>query len=78
MIVSIVVNLTGTILKGIDQVIKGRIEFFLIYPALIGLVSDVGSVVDSTAATNLSLDFLAKTSLSVTMPQNCDRLFVLL
>jgi mgtE-like transporter len=61
MIVALIVNVTGTLLKGIDDRFvraTGRIEVFLVYPALIGLVSDVGSVVGSTATTKLALGML--------------------
>ncbi|MCW4018681.1 MAG: magnesium transporter [Candidatus Bathyarchaeota archaeon] len=61
MIVALVVNVTGTLLKGIDDrfIRAGRgVEVFLVYPALIGLVSDVGSVVGSTATTKLALGML--------------------
>jgi mgtE-like transporter len=52
---------TGTLLKGIDDRFvrtRGHTEIFLVYPALIGLVSDVGSVVGSTATTKLALGML--------------------
>jgi mgtE-like transporter len=58
MIVAVMVNLTGTVLRGIDRFASRRIEFFTVYPALIGLVSDVGSVVGSTATTKLALGML--------------------
>jgi mgtE-like transporter len=62
MIVALVVNVTGTLLKGIDDrfvnVMRGHNEVYLLYPALIGLVSDVGSVVGSTATTKLALGML--------------------
>jgi mgtE-like transporter len=58
MIVAVMVNLTGTVLRGIDRFASRRIEFYTVYPALIGLVSDVGSVVGSTATTKLALGML--------------------
>ncbi|XES77075.1 MAG: magnesium transporter [Candidatus Bathyarchaeia archaeon] len=61
MIVAIIVNITGTLLKGIDDRFvrtTGRIDVFLVYPAAIGLISDVGSVVGSTATTKLALGLL--------------------
>jgi mgtE-like transporter len=58
MIVAVVVNLTGTFLKGISHFANTRLEFYIVYPALIGLVSDVGSVVGSTATTKLALGML--------------------
>ena len=58
MIVALIVNLTGTLLKGISRYANSRIEFYTVYPALIGLVSDVGAVVGSTASTKLALGML--------------------
>ena len=58
MIVAVIVNVTGTVLRGIDRLASHRIEFFTFYPALIGIVSDVGSVVGSTATTKLALGML--------------------
>ena len=61
MIVALIVNVTGTLLKGIDDRFvrtRGHTEIYLVYPALIGLVSDVGSVVGSTATTKLALGML--------------------
>jgi mgtE-like transporter len=57
-IVAIIVGLTGTLLKGVSRFANSRIEFYTIYPALIGLISDVGSVVGSTATTKLALGML--------------------
>ena len=58
-----IVNVTGTILKQISTIIEGRREIYTVYPAIIDLVGDVGSVVGSTATTKLALGFL-KPSLS--------------
>jgi mgtE-like transporter len=61
MIVAVIVNVTGTFLHGIGRFANSRIEFFTIYPGLIGLVSDVGSVIGSTATTRLALGILKPT-----------------
>jgi cation transporter-like permease len=58
MIVALIVNITGTIFRGIGSYVRTRGEIYIIYPALIGLVSDVGSVVGSTATTKLALGML--------------------
>ncbi|MFB3889252.1 MAG: magnesium transporter [Candidatus Bathyarchaeia archaeon] len=58
MVVALVVNLTGTVLRGISQYVNNRAEVYTLYPAVIGVVSDVGSVVGSTAATKLALGML--------------------
>jgi mgtE-like transporter len=58
MIIAVIVNVTGTLLKGVSRYANSRIEFYTVYPALIGLVSDVGAVVGSTATTKLALGML--------------------
>jgi mgtE-like transporter len=58
MVVAILVTLTGTIFKGISNFAANRKEIYTIYPALINLVSNVGSVVGSTANTKLALGIL--------------------
>ena len=45
-------------MRGIDRYASRSIEFYAIYPALIGIISDVGSVVGSTATTKLALGLL--------------------
>ena len=57
MVVAVLVALTGTVFKGIGSFARGRREIFTIYPALINMVSNVGSVVGSTANTKLALGF---------------------
>lgn len=59
--VAFIVNVTGTILKRIS--LEGSGELYTVYPALIDMVGDVGSVVGSTATTKLALGLL-KPSLS--------------
>jgi mgtE-like transporter len=56
--VAFIVNVTGTVLKGISEVVKDRKEIYTVYPALIDMVGDVGSVVGSTATTKLALGLL--------------------
>ena len=58
MVVAILVTLTGTIFKGISKLAADRKEIYTIYPALINMVSNVGSVVGSTANTKLALGLL--------------------
>ena len=76
LLVSVIVNITGTVLKNISAVVENRgREIYTVYPALIDMVGDVGSVVGSTATTKLALGLLhpslssirhhAKTILSV-------------
>ncbi len=56
--VAFVVNITGTVLRGISEVVENRKEIYMVYPALIDMVGDVGSVVGSTATTRLALGML--------------------
>jgi mgtE-like transporter len=58
MFVALILTLTGTIFKGISRFAENRKEIYTIYPALINMVSNVGSVVGSTANTKLALGLL--------------------
>ena len=60
MFVAFFVNVTGTVLKTINEtIIAGdRKEIYTVYPALIATVGNVGSVVGSTATTKLALGLL--------------------
>jgi mgtE-like transporter len=63
MTVALIVNLTGTFLKGADQVMQGSAiiyagAIFTLYPALVGFMGDAGSVMSSTAITKLALGML--------------------
>jgi mgtE-like transporter len=55
LLVAFIVNLTGSVLSKVSQVIGGRPEVYVAYPALIDTVGDVGSIVGSTATTKLAL-----------------------
>ena len=59
LLVSLLVNITGTVLLGISKFISERVEIYTIYTALIGMIGNVGSVVGSTATTKLALGLLA-------------------
>jgi len=65
MIVAVIVNITGTILRGISDFVADRKEIYTVYPALIDMVGDVGSVVGSTATTKLALGLLAPSFSSI-------------
>jgi len=58
--VAFIVNVTGTVLHRIHKkvTVEGKKEIYAVYPALIDLVGDVGSVVGSTATTKLALGLL--------------------
>ena len=53
--VTFIVSVTGSILVKVGEVIDNRPEIYVVYPALIDTVGDVGSIVGSTATTNLAL-----------------------
>jgi mgtE-like transporter len=57
-VVALMVNITGTVLIGISNFVENRKEIYMIYPALIGMIGNVGSVVGSTATTKLALGLL--------------------
>lgn len=61
MIVALIVNVTGSLLAKISQAVGNRPEIYVVYPALIDTVGDVGSIVGSTATTNLTLGVLRPT-----------------
>jgi mgtE-like transporter len=61
--VSLIVNVTGSALSKIAANIGRRPEVYMIYPALIDTVGDVGSIVGSTATTKMALG-LVSTSMS--------------
>jgi mgtE-like transporter len=56
--VSVIVNITGTVLKRISSIAENRKEVFTMYPVLIDMIGDVGFVVGSTATTKLALGLL--------------------
>jgi mgtE-like transporter len=56
--VAFMVNVTGTVLRGISNFVEDRPEIYTVYPALIDMIGDVGSVVGSTATTKLALGLL--------------------
>ncbi|MEM2098476.1 MAG: magnesium transporter [Candidatus Bathyarchaeia archaeon] len=64
-VVAFIVNVTGTLLKGISEHVESRKEIYTVYPALIDMIGDVGSVVGSTATTKLALGILAPSLSSI-------------
>lgn len=57
-IVAFIVNVTGTFLGKISAIIEERREIYTIYPALIDMIGDVGSIIGSTATTRLALGLI--------------------
>jgi mgtE-like transporter len=58
LIIAVIVNVTGTVLRQISETIGSKKEIYTVYPALIDTVGDVGSVVGSTATTKLVLGLI--------------------
>ena len=63
--VAFIVNVTGSFLYRITEVIGGRPEIYVVYPALIDTMGDVGSIVGSTATTKLALGMLKPSFASI-------------
>jgi mgtE-like transporter len=65
LLVAFMVNITGTVLKGISNLVDGRREIYTVYPAIIDMMGDVGIVVGSAATTKLALGVLAPSFSSI-------------
>ena len=57
-IVAFIVNITGSVLSRISEVVGHRPEIYTVYPALIDTMGDVGAIIGSTATTKLALGAL--------------------
>jgi mgtE-like transporter len=58
LVVSVIANITGTVLKSISVLVAVRKEIYTAYPALGDTMGDVGSIVGFTATTKLALGLL--------------------
>jgi len=65
MLVTLIVNVSGFSLNRIRETIGNRPKVFMVYPALIDTVGDVGSIVGSTATTKLALGLLTPSFSSI-------------
>ncbi len=65
MIISVIVNITGSLLESVNETIGNRPEVYMIYPALIDTMGDVGSVAGSTATTKIAVGALRPRLLSI-------------
>jgi mgtE-like transporter len=54
-VVALIVNVTGNLLGRIGELIGRKGEIYVLYPALIDTIGDVGSIVGSTMTTKLAL-----------------------
>ena len=64
-LIAFMVNITGTVLKGISTLANGRREIYTVYPAMIDMMGDVGLVVGSAATTKLALGVLTPSFSSI-------------
>jgi mgtE-like transporter len=65
LLVAFMVNITGTVLKGISNLAGGRREIYTVYPAIIDMMGDVGLVIGSAATTKLALGVLTPSFSSI-------------
>jgi mgtE-like transporter len=59
LLVAFMVNITGTLLKGINDIAGSRREIYTVYPAMIDMMGDAGLVVSSAATIKLTLGVLS-------------------
>jgi len=64
-LIAFIVNITGTLLKGISNIAGNRREIYTIYPAIIDVIGDAGLVVSSAATMKLTLGILSPTFTSI-------------
>ncbi len=57
-LVAFIVNITGSMLSSISGFVGQRPKVYLVYPALIDTIGDLGAIVGSTATTRLALGTL--------------------
>ncbi|MCW4000374.1 MAG: magnesium transporter [Candidatus Bathyarchaeota archaeon] len=65
LLVAFMVNITGTFLKGISDVVGGQRVIFTVYPAIIDMIGDAGLVVGAAATVKLTLGILTPTFSSI-------------
>ena len=65
LLVAILVNITGTFLKGVNNIAQARPTIYTVYPAMIDMMGDVGLVVGSAATTKLALGVLSPSYSSI-------------
>ena len=56
--VAVIVNITGAVLSRISASVTKESEIYIVFPALMAIIGDVGAVVGSTATTKLALGLL--------------------
>jgi len=66
-VVAFIVNVTGTFLSKISAIIEEKRELYMVYPAFIDMIGDVGSVVGSVSTTRLALGLINPAFKSIMM-----------
>jgi mgtE-like transporter len=61
LLVALLVNITGTFLKSISNIISGNRTLYTVYPAMIDMMGDAGLIVSSAATVKLTLGVLSPT-----------------
>jgi mgtE-like transporter len=69
-IVAFIVNITGSVLSRIGEVVGYRPGIYVIYPALLNIIGSVGAIVGSTATTKLALGSLVPSLKSIKNHRN--------
>jgi len=69
-LVSFIVNITGSTLGKIAEAVGERREVYTVYPAMIDTMGDVGAIVGSTATTKLALGTLQSSFSSIRKPHD--------
>lgn len=57
-VVAVIVNITGYVLSNISEFVGKKPQIYVVYPAIIDTMGDVGAIVGSTATTKLALGSL--------------------
>ncbi len=70
LIISFIVNITGSLLSQISEIIKNKPEIYAVYPALINTMGNVGAIVGSTATTKLALGTITPSFESIKYHRN--------
>jgi mgtE-like transporter len=65
LLVAFMVNITGTLLKGISNLAGSRREIYTVYPAMIDMMGDASLVVSSAATVKLTLGVLTPSYRSI-------------
>lgn len=65
LLVAFMVNITGTLLKGISSIVDGERQIYTVYPAMIDMMGDASLVVGSAATVKLTLGVLSPSLRSI-------------